>query len=100
MIATVDEVGPKLGVAPTCAALGLSRETYYRRQRPKVSGCRRLPPRTLGADERDHVMAVLHEARFVDVAPPQVYARLLDEGRYLCSLRTMYRILAANQEVR
>ena len=100
MIATVDEVGPKLGVAPTCAALGLSRETYYRRQRPKVSGCRRRPPRSLGTDERDHVMAVLHEPRFVDVAPPQVYASLLDEGRYLCSLRTMYRILAANHEVR
>jgi putative transposase len=100
MIATVDEVGPKLGVAPTCAALGLSRETYYRRQRPKVSGCRRRSPRSLGTDERRHVMAVLHEPRFVDVAPPQVYASLLDEGRYLCSLRTMYRILAANHEVR
>jgi hypothetical protein len=45
-------------------------------------------------------MAVLHEPRFVDVAPPQVYASLLDERRSLCSLRTMYRILAANQEVR
>jgi putative transposase len=100
MIATVDEVGAKLGVAPTCAALGLSRETYYRRQRPKVSGCHRPPTRALGVEERNRVMAVLYEPRFVDVAPPQVYARLLDEGQYLCSLRTMYRILAANQEVR
>ena len=100
MMATVDEVGAKLGVAPTCAALGLSRETYYRRQRPKVSGCHRPPTRALAVEECNRVMAVLHEPRFVDLAPPQVYARLLDEGQYLCSLRTMYRILAANQEVR
>jgi putative transposase len=97
---TVMEVGPKLGVAQTCAALGLPRETYYRRQRPKVSGCRRPSPRALGSDERSNVLAVLHEPRFVDLAPPEVYATLLDEKRYLCSLRTMYRILAANQEVR
>ena len=99
-MAVVKEVGPTLGVAPTCAALGVSRETYYRRQRPKVSGCRRASPRALPAAERNGVLAVLHEPRFVDLAPPQVYARLLDEGRYLCSLRTMYRILGANQEVR
>jgi len=43
---------------------------------------------------------VLHEPRFVDLAPAEVYATLLDEGRYLCSERTMYRVLAAHQEVR
>jgi putative transposase len=100
MMTTVLEVGPKLGVAPTCAALGLSRETYYRRQRPKVSGCRRQSPRALGPDERSGVLALLHEPRFVDLAPAQVYASLLDEGRFVCSLRTMHRILAANREVR
>jgi putative transposase len=100
MIATVTEVGSRLGVAPTCAALGLPRETYYRRQRPKVSGCRRPSPRALGPDERAQVLALLHEPRFVDLAPAQIYASLLDEGRFLCSLRTMYRILAANREVR
>jgi putative transposase len=99
-MAVVREVGPTLGVAPTCAALGLSRETYYRQQRPKVCGCRRASPRALPAAERSAVLAVLHEPRFVDSAPPQVYASLLDEGRYLCSLRTMYRILGANHEVR
>jgi putative transposase len=46
------------------------------------------------------VLAVLHEPRFVDLAPAEVYATLLDEGRYLCSERTMYRVLAAHQEVR
>ncbi len=99
-MATVIEVGAKLGVAPTCAALGLSRETFYRRQRPKVSGCRRQSPRALGPDERSTVLALLHEPRFVDLAPAQVYASLLDEGRFVCSLRTMHRILAANREVR
>jgi putative transposase len=100
MMAVVREVGPTLGVAPTCAALGLSRETYYRQQRPKVCGCRRASPRALPAAERSAVLTVLHEPRFVDSAPPQVYASLLDEGRYLCSLRTMYRILGASHEVR
>jgi putative transposase len=46
------------------------------------------------------VLAVLHESRFVDLAPAEVYATMLDEGRYLCSERTMYRILAANKELR
>ncbi len=100
MIATVTEIGPKLGVAPTCAALGLSRETYYRRHRPKISGCRRASPRALGPDERGQVLALLHEQRFVDLAPAEVYASLLDEGRFVCSLRTMHRILAANRQVR
>jgi putative transposase len=54
----------------------------------------------LPAAERTAVLEVLHEQRFVDRAPAEVYARLLDEGRYLCSERTMYRILEANQEVR
>jgi putative transposase len=100
MIALVDEVGSRLGVAPTCAALGLSRETYYRQRRPKVSGCRRPSPRALGSEERGAVLEQLHAPRFVDLAPRQVYAQLLDEGQYLCSPRTMYRILEQNQEVR
>jgi putative transposase len=54
----------------------------------------------LPTDERKAVLDVLHEQRFVDLAPAEVYATLLDEGRYLCSERTMYRVLAENQEVR
>ena len=50
--------------------------------------------------DRRGVLAVLNEPRFADLAPAEVHATLLDEGRYLCSERTMYRILAANQEVR
>ncbi len=100
-MATVQAMGPRLGVAPTCAALGLPRATYYRRQHPRPpTGRRPSPPRALVPQERQAVLARLHEPRFVDLAPAEVYATLLDEGTYVCSERTMYRILAAHQEVR
>ena len=57
-------------------------------------------PRKLPAAERQAVLDVLHEKRFVDLAPAEVQATLLDESRYLCSTRTMYRILEEKQEVR
>jgi putative transposase len=92
--------GPRLGIAPLCAALSLPRATYYRRRKHQAPVRRPVPTRTLSTSEREAVLAVLHEPRFVDQAPAEVHARLLDEGRYLCSERTMYRILAANAEVR
>jgi putative transposase len=99
---TVTEIGPRLGIAPACAALGVPRATYYRRHRahPAPVAARRASPRALGDAERVAILDVLHEPRFVDLAPAEVYATLLDEGRYLGSLRTMYRVLAAAQEVR
>ena len=98
---TVADVKARLGVAPTCAALGLARSSFYRHQQPQpVSTPRRTPPRALSALERERALAVLHEPRFVDLAPAQVYTRLLDEDRYLCSERTWSRILAAHTEVR
>ena len=97
---TVREVGPRLGIAPTCAALGVATATYYRRVKPKAARPRPTPARALGASERAAVLEVLHAPGFVDLAPAQVYAHLLDEGRYLCSPRTMYRVLAASAEVR
>lgn len=100
-IETVSEAGATLGIAPACAALGLPTTTYYRRMRPKPPPERRpSPPRTLDAAERTAVLEVLHAPEFVDLAPGQVYAQLLDAERYLCSERTMYRILEENQEVR
>src|SRR2546425_1427183 len=97
----VREAGPWLGIAPTCAALGLPSATYYRRAKPKPAPePRPSPPRKLAAAERGAVLEVLHEPAFVDLAPAQVYARLLDAERYLCSERTMYRILAQNHELR
>ncbi len=98
---TVAEMGPRLGVAPTCVAMGLPRSTYYRYQRPQPKrAARPTTARSLSSEERQEVLAVLHDPRFVDNAPGQVYAALLDEGRYLCSERTMYRILADNGEVK
>jgi len=97
----VVEMGPRLGVAPTCAALGLPRASYYRHRQPRPEAKPRpTPVRALLPAERQAVLAVLHEPRFVDRAPAEVYATLLDEGRYLGSERTMYRVLAANAEVR
>jgi putative transposase len=98
---TVTALGPPLGVAPTCAALGVARATYYRSRQPRRAPAPRLmPARALSPGERQAVRDVLHEPRFMDLAPAEVYATLLDEGSYLCSERTMYRILAANREVR
>jgi putative transposase len=97
----VGELAPLVGIVAACTMLALARATYYRSQRPRASAAPRLPPpRALDAGERQAVLDVLHEPRFVDLAPAEVYATLLDEERYLCSERTMYRILAANREVR
>lgn len=86
-----------------CAAVNLPRSTYYRYGKPaqeRSTTVKRKPPRALSLEEKQQVLAVLHEDRFVDKAPTEVYAALLDEGRYLCSIRTMYRILKENDEVR
>jgi putative transposase len=98
---TVTELGPRLGIAPTCAALEVARASYYRGLAPPVERPPRpTPARALAAEERQAVLDVLHEPRFVDLAPAEVYATLLDDGRYLCSERTLYRVLAENAEVR
>ena len=96
---TVTDIGPRLGIAPTCEALGVARATYYRSRRPKAEPAVRTSPRALSPGEQQAVLDVLHEPRFLDQAPPEIYAALLDEDRYLCSLATMYRILGENQEV-
>ncbi len=101
MMQTIADLKDRLGVAPTCAAMGVARSNFYRHQRPPgVAAPRRPSPRALSPTERETALAVLHEPRFVDLAPPQVYTRLLDEDRYLCSERTLYRILEENTEVR
>lgn len=103
-MAAVKQHAPRLGVAPLCGALGLPRATVYRtwhRQRfPVRPKARPKPARALRGDERQAVLDVLHEERFQDEPPAQVYAALLDENRYLCSERTMYRILEAEGEVK
>jgi len=97
----VTYIAPLVGIVLACAMLAVARATYYRTLRPHaLRAARPAPLRGLGTGERQAVLDVLHEPRFVDLAPAEVYATLLDENRYLCSERTMYRILAANQEMR
>lgn len=99
---TAFAIAPEIGLAPACRALGISRATAYRHRRPKPpsSRPRRTPPRALSDEERAALLEQLHSERFVDASPAAVYATLLDEGRYLASERTMYRLLAASAEVR
>jgi putative transposase len=92
-------------IAAACTALGLSRASLHRhqafRRQPLVPvRPRPTPMRALVAQERQVVLNLLREPRFVDLAPAEVYACLLDQGLYLCSIRTMYRILAEHDEVR
>ena len=94
----VEELTPIIGTRPACRAVGAAPATIYRRRRPPVPKPRRPrspSPRALSDTERCEVLAELHSPRFVDCAPAQVYAGLLDDGRYLCSERTMYRLLEA-----
>lgn len=104
MIATgVAELAPVTGTVAACAALAVSRATHYRR----IAGPRLGPPaprpspaRALTEIERTTVLDLLHTERFIDASPAETYATLLDEGTYLASERTMYRILAGASEVR
>ena len=93
---------PHVGIEPACRALGVSKATFYRRHRPSPGHQqpRKTPARALDEHERERVLDVLTSPRFVDRSPAEVVATLLDEGQYLCSERTMYRILAAEQPVR
>ncbi len=91
----------QVGWQPACRALGVSRATVYRRRRPFAPAARRpRPARALTPAEQEAVLAQLHSPRFIDLAPREAYATLLDEGHYLCSPRTMYRLLEAVHEVR
>lgn len=95
---TVKELTPVIGTRPACRALGASVATVYRRRRPpqpRPPGPRPTPARALSEQERERVLEILHCERFVDCSPAQVWATLLDEDTYLCSQRTMYRLLAA-----
>jgi putative transposase len=92
---------PLVGVATACAALAVSRATYYRSRQPQhPPKPRPRSHRALSDDQREEALLVLDSNRFADKAPRQVYAELLDENVYICSISTMYRILRAADQVR
>jgi putative transposase len=103
-----EELGQEVGVVASCQALGVSRATLYRRRRPspvqlqpaEERAARPRSHRALSDDERAQVLDTLDSERFADQAPVEVYAALMDEGSYLCSVRTMYRVLHAHGQVR
>jgi putative transposase len=91
----------RVGRKRACHALHLPRASFYRHLRGAPAPTRRRSPgRALAIHERQAVLEQLHGERFRDQAPAQIYATLLDEGLYLCSVRTMYRILESAGEVR
>ena len=94
---TVDELSPLVGIGKACALVGRSRATHHRQQNPKPRMPHPKPqhPAELTPAERDEVLAVLNSPFHRDSSVAQVWAHELDEGRYWCSQRTMYRILAA-----
>jgi putative transposase len=99
--AALAQLIPLVGIAAACAALGVSRARFYRARKPDHRTLPRpAPVRALTAQEHATVLATLDSDRFADKAPREVYAELLDEGAYLCSVRTMYRILAQHGQVR
>ncbi|MCH8963105.1 MAG: DDE-type integrase/transposase/recombinase [Bacteroidetes bacterium] len=105
MIAQATTLSSSMGAEPACRQLGVPRSSYYRSKRPKpepagAKPIRNKPARALNEAERSEVRMLLNSDRFCDASPRQVYATLLDEGRYVCHWRTMYRILGEHDEVR
>lgn len=96
----MSELATQIGVKRACEVLNVPRSQLYRERQPKAEPAPRpTPAHALSSAERAQVRATLNSARFMDQAPRQIYAALLDEGNYLCHWRTMYRILHAHNEV-
>src|ERR1700687_2090581 len=101
----VAELAPRVGLRSACQAFALNRGFVYRdRARRSVTASRRAPqvrprpPLALSSAEQDLLLGLLDSERFADVAPATVFATFLDEGRYHGSIRTMYRLLAAQKQ--
>jgi putative transposase len=100
--AAIEELRPIVGAKRACEVLGRSRASYYRRHTPPRYGppAPRRSSRALSETEAETVIETLNEERFCDKAPAQVWATLLDEGVYLASVSTMYRLLRERHQVR
>jgi putative transposase len=90
------------GIKETCRVLDINRSSYYRwvNHNEEKTSSKRRPPRKLSQEEEDMVLEVLNNERFMDQAVPEIHATLLDEGVYICSSRTMYRVLGRHQQVK
>lgn len=98
---SAEDFSKRIGLQAACTALGVPRSNLYRSRKPrKAPGAAKISLRALHAAEKEVVRQELNSERFQDCAPREVYATLLDEDRYLCSWRSMYRILAEHEEVR
>ena len=101
MMLAAESLAKEVRIKRACEVLGVPRASYYyyhknmNRKRTPIK-----PPLALSTLEEQNVLDTLNTERFCDKAPHEVYATLLDEGIYLCSIRTMYRILAKHNEVR
>jgi putative transposase len=101
MIKASEQLCAEAGVSAACQVLAVPRSSFYRARQPKQEAAPRpTPQRALSQAEKTHVRETLNSERFQDSSPRQVYATLLDESTYLCSWRTMYRVLHEHQEVR
>jgi putative transposase len=100
MMKLIDDGRETASVKDLCKAYGVSEASYYRWKTPESEeapdGPKKRHWRSLNEDEEKCVLETLTSDRFVDVAPEAIVATLLDEGKYLCSARTMYRILKKN----
>ena len=96
------ELSEAVGVLAACDALGIPRASFYRWQKPSPEEPKDhpAPPRSLSPEERQEVRELLNSEEYADQAPAQVYASLLDQGTYHCSVRTMYRLLDEHGEVK
>lgn len=96
-----ETLASEVGTLAACRALDVSRSGLYRRRHPPpVPRPRPKPDRALSEEEQQAVIDALNTEEFADLAPPQVYAKLLDRGIYLASLRSIYRILERHDQVR
>jgi len=106
--AAIAELAGRIGVRDACDAVGASQASYYRRHRQSRSPDRPAPvphrersqPRALTEAEQQAILTELHSDRFLDTSPAEVWAILLDEGRYLASITTFYRLLRQVGETR
>lgn len=102
MESVLRDLGTCMGMRRACELIGAPRASWFRHQRPPRprKHVKRVSPRALSQDERQTALDTLHQERFCDASVREVYATLLDEGRYIASVSTMYRILRSAEEVR